>query len=95
MVVAAVDVQITAAGTRIATSTATSTAAAVGTTNRRPPPRPVTGEMMDVIRIFGSAVATTAVLLIGAMTPGERVGVGLEQGPAVQIITNGIMEVQR
>lgn len=83
-----------AAGTRIVTSTA-ATSTAAGTTITRPrPPRPVTGEMTAVIRIFGSAVATTAVLLIGDTMPhgqGEE-----DQWPlGDRIIIRGTMEVQR
>lgn len=93
MAVVVVRTTAAAAGTRTVTSiAATSTVEAAETIITRPRPhRPVTGEMT---RIFGSAVATTAVLLIGDTMPhGQEEG---EQGPPVdRIIIRGTMEVQR
>lgn len=81
------------AGTRTAISTVTSTVAAAAATITPPARRPVTGRTTDVIRIFGSAVATTAVLLIGATRHREQ---AVRELPEVdRIIKSGIMEVQR
>lgn len=67
----------------------------VETTTHRPRRRRVTtriGEMMAGIRIFGSAVAKTAVVLIGDTIQRVRV---TRQECGTTVIRRGIMEVPR
>ena len=90
MVVVADPGTTTAAETHTVTRAATSTAA-VGIITRPHLPRPATVAMTVGIRIFGSAVATTAelLLIVGSTRADQEGSVAGKTSP------RGIMEVQR